>query len=121
MKITKTLLGQIIREEVQRALQESPEPRFLTRMAKDMPVRSVGPPDDPGTLSPDELRAMADELERGEVPHWQTAEGMKELSSYTCFQLDEVMRQHSDPDHPTELNEEAISHIKMAKRKKGCW
>ena len=99
MKITKTLLEQIIREEVQRALQESPEPRFLTRMAKDMPVRSVGPPvDDPGTLSPEE--------------------GMKELLSYTCFQLEEVMRQHEDGEQ--QLSEKVLSHLSATMQKKGC-
>ena len=119
MKITKSQLKQIIKEEIQNVLKESPEPRFLTRMAKDMPVRSVGPRvDDPGTLSPDELRAMADELEQGGGSHWETPEGMKELSSYTCFQLGEVMRQHEEGEQ--ELSEEVLSHINTAMQKKGC-
>tara|TARA_R110000824_G_scaffold49483_11_gene138828 strand:- start:1004 stop:1360 length:357 start_codon:yes stop_codon:yes gene_type:complete len=118
MKITKSLLEKIIREEVQRTLQESPEPRFLTRMAKDMPVRPVGPPDDPGTLSPDELRAMADELEQGEGSHWETPEGERELSSYTCFQLGEVMRQHEEGEK--QLSEKVLSHLSATMQKKGC-
>jgi hypothetical protein len=119
MKITKSQLEQVIREEVQRVLQESPEPRFLTRMAKDMPVRSVGPPvDDPGTLSPDELRAMADDLEQGEGSHWETAEGERELSSYTCFQLSEVMRQHEEGEK--QLSEKVLSHLSATMQKKGC-
>ena len=119
MKITKTLLEKIIREEVQRTLQESPEPRFLTRMAKDMPVRPVDPSvDDPGTLSPDELRAMADDLEQGEGSHWETPEGERELSSYTCFQLEEVMRQHEDGEQ--QLSEKVLSHLSATMQKKGC-
>ena len=126
MKITKSQLKRIIKEEIKNTLKEAyAEPgsvsqsRFLTRTAKDVPVRSVGPRvDDPGTLSPDELRAMADELEQGEGSHWEAPEGMRELSSYTCFQLEEVMRQHEVGDE--KLSEEVLSHINMEMQKKGC-
>jgi hypothetical protein len=65
MKITKTQLQQIIKEEMQNVLKE------LGGRPADRPERETAymdrwegmPVDDPGTLSPAELRAMADSLE----------------------------------------------------------
>jgi hypothetical protein len=118
LKISKSSLKKVILEELQSIMSEA-DPRFLTRTAKEMPVRSIGPPvDDPGTLSPGELRDIADQLEQGEGSHWETQEGMKELSSYTCFQLEEVMRQHEEGEQ--ELSGQVLSHITAAMQKKGC-
>ena len=120
MKITKSQLKQIIKEELQGALKEAyAEPGSRRSMPGYGALPRAGSPiDDPGTLSPGELRAMADELEQGEGSHWETPEGMRELSSYTCFQLGEVMRQHEEGEQ--ELSEEVLSHVSVSMQKKGC-
>jgi arsenate reductase-like glutaredoxin family protein len=115
MKITKSRLKKIIKEELQHVLKEAVgrDPRFLAR-SKEMGVRSVGSRvDDPATLSPDELRAMADELEQE-----ASSIGLDELASYTCFQLEEVMRQHEEGDR--DLDRETLVGMRDLMRKKGC-
>ena len=47
-----------------------------------------------------------------------TPEGMKELLSYTCFQLEEVMRQHEEGEQ--QLSEKVLSHLSATMQKKGC-
>ena len=120
MKITKSQLKRIIKEELQAVLKEASEPRFLTRMAKEMPVRSLAKTigGDPDTDEDDaaELRDIANKLEGSD--HWNTPEGMRELSSYTCPQLEEVMRQGEEGRH--NLTDETLAHMNSLMRKKGC-
>ena len=61
--------------------------------------------DGDGSLSPDELRGVADSLEQDE------------LASYTCFQLEEVMRQKQEAGS----SREEMMEIKQLMRKKGCF
>mgnify|MGYP001375466581 CR=1 FL=1 len=105
MKITKSQLKQIILEETKKVLEEV---NFLARSSKAMPVRSIGPrvdSDGDGSLSPDELRGVADSLEQDE------------LASYTCFQLEEVMRQKQEAGS----SREEMMELKQLMRKKGCF
>jgi hypothetical protein len=118
MKITKSQLKRIIKEEIKNVLKESigKTPRFLSRSHKAEPVRSLGSSvdsDNDGSLSPDELRAVADELDQETTPI-----ELDELASYTCFQLEEVMRQHEEGDR--DLDRETLIGMRDLMRKKGC-
>tara|TARA_R100000008_G_scaffold26446_1_gene14457 strand:+ start:3632 stop:4036 length:405 start_codon:yes stop_codon:yes gene_type:complete len=68
MKISKSRLVEIIKEEVRRKnMIEAREPRAFAMSSKKMPVRSLGPPvdsDNDGIPDADELKV----LDRGELP-----------------------------------------------------
>ena len=110
MKIIKPKLKQIIKEELLNVLKET---RFLALSSKANPVRSLAgsvDSDGDGSLSADELRALADELGQDEL-------GPDEIASYTCPQLKEVMRQKQEAG----ADPEEIMQLKQLMRKKGCW
>ena len=112
MKITKSQLKQIIQEELKNVLKEArlgrATPRFIARSHKTNPIRSLGSSvdsDGDGSLSPDELHALADTLSQDEI------------ASYTCPQLKEVMRQKEEAG----ADPEEMMELKQLMRKKGCW
>jgi len=68
--------------------------------------------DDDGALDPDELRAVADELEQQSAPL-----SMEELDSYMCFQLDEVWEQQQEM---RTMDEETFEHLERLRDIKNC-
>ena len=137
MKITKSELKKIILEETRNVLKEI---NFLSRSRKAMPVRSIGPAvtgDTDNDGIPDEVELAV--IDRGELDVKGAAEEpglgadkLREIQSYTCFQLEEFYRQIKEPsveafqtgkmsDEDYDNNVAAMMQVKKIMRKKGCF